>query len=211
MRTPAQWYAVSLVALGFTACAANDVRSVASPDANPAALRTFRLMPAPRVRPGVGQLPADDPMLAGSMTNRALRQALMQAFEGRGYVVTERSPDFLVAYYASLQQPLDVMWWDYGYAWRPEWWRGWGTRQERCATTFEEGTVIVDVLDAQQQLLWRGRGVAAVSGTTEEYLADLRRVVTEMLNTFPAAQPPEAVTRALQPARPARSSARVSR
>lgn len=182
--------AAAVAALSVACGPAIQLHTAVSPEANLAARRAFRILPAPRVRPGVGRLPANDPMLVNSATNVALRRALVQTFETRGYVMNDSTPDFVVAYYASAQQTLDVMCWDYGYPWRPPWWRGWGTGHDRLATEYVEGTVIIDVLDAQgQELLWRGRGIAGVSTDVDEYIAELRRTVVAILNEFPAAQP----------------------
>jgi hypothetical protein len=181
-----------LFIFGVAACApAFDVRTAVSPDANLNALHTFSLLPAPRVRPGVERLPANDPMLVNSVTNRALRSALSQGFEARGYVQNDSAPDFVVAYYAAASHTLDVMAWDYGYPWRPHWWRGWDTHADRLMTEYVEGTVIVDVLDARShELLWRGSGVAVVDDDVNLYLTDLRLTVLAILNEFPAPSPP---------------------
>ena len=182
--------AFTLLAAG---CApAFDSRSALSPEADLASLHSFGILPAPRVRPGVEQLPANHPMLVNSITNQALRRAVRLGFESRGYVVNDSAPDFVVAFYASPDQELDVMWWDYGYPWRPRWWRGWGDHATQyLATLYAEGTVIVDVLDAERrELLWRGQGVAVVADDVNEYVAELQRTVVAILNTFPAAQPP---------------------
>ena len=182
--------AAAVAVVGVACGPALRLHTVVNPEANLTALRTFRMLPPPRVRPGVGVLPANDPMLLNSTTNVALRRALVQGFESRGYVTDDSTPDFVVAYYASAQETLDVMCWDYGYPWRPEWWRGWGTGHDRLATEYVEGTVIIDVLDGQgRELLWRGRGIAAVSGNVDEYIAELRRTVVAILNEFPAARP----------------------
>lgn len=183
-----------VAALGIAACGpAIDVRTAVSPDANLAVLHTFRVLPAPRPRPDIGDPAPDDPMLVNSITNRALRRALVAGFEGRGYMHSDSAPDFVIAYYAAAKHRLDVSRWDYGYPWHPEWWRVWGRRGPRrgpIVTEFTEGTIIVDVLDATaKELLWRGRGVAVVSDDVNEYLIDLHETVAAILKRFPAAQP----------------------
>jgi len=187
---------LQLRAAAFTLLAAGcapafDSRTAVSPEADLASMYSFAILPAPRVRPGVEQLPANHPMLVNSITNQALRRAVRLGFESRGYVVNDSAPDFVVAFYASADQKLDVMWWDYGYPWRPRWWRGWGDHAtQHLATLYEEGTVIVDVLDAERrELLWRGQGIAMVLDNVSEYVADLQRTVPEVLSKFPAAQP----------------------
>ena len=193
MREPIPQCAVLVAALAIATCApAIDVRTVVSPEADLTAMHSFHILPAPRVRPGVERLPANDPMVVNSIPNQTLRRALRRGFESAGYVVNDSAPDFVVAFYASAMQELDVMWWDYGYPWRPRWWSGWGGRPTpHLATQYTEGTVIVDVLDAERrELLWRGQGVAVVADDVNEYLAELQSTVAAILSTFPVAQPP---------------------
>ena len=102
--------------LALTACASVDVRTAKSPDANLSALHTFAIMPQPDRRYPAAHS-TNDPMLVNSITNRALRDDLVKAFENRG-----DTPDFTVAYYASAKEKLDVTYWDYGYRYSPSWW-----------------------------------------------------------------------------------------
>lgn len=182
---------IGLVALALVAAAcgpAIQVRTVVSPEANLGNLRTFRILPGPRPRDR-GVVPPDHPMFVNSITNRVLRNALLDGFQGRGYVASDSAPDFVVASYASAKHKLDVTYWDYGYVWRPRWWRGWGPPwREAMVTEYTEGTVIIDVLDPKtKELLWRGRGVAVVSDDVQEYLTHLKKTVTAILAEFPAA------------------------
>lgn len=179
------------VVLAAVACGPTiQVRTVASPEANLRNLRTFRILPGPRPRDG-RPLPPRDPMLVNSITNHALRNALIEGFQSRGYVANDSTPDFVVASYASAKHKLDVTYWDYGYVWRPRWWRGWGPPwREATVTEYTEGTVIIDVLDPKsKELLWRGRGVAAVSDDVQEYLTHLKKTVAAILDEFPRTPP----------------------
>jgi uncharacterized protein DUF4136 len=169
------------------------VRTALSPDASLNGLRTFRVQHTPKPRIATAQSNSD-PMLVNSISNRALRADLQQGFEKLGYAVSDSAPDFCVAYYASTNQQLDITGWDYGYPLRPRWWRGWGPRfggmYEPLATQYTQGTVIVDVFDPKtKDLLWRGRGVAAVSDNQEQYVQELQTTVGAILAKFPAATP----------------------
>jgi hypothetical protein len=139
-------------------------------------------------------------MLVNSISNRALRSDLAQEFAGLGYVASDSNPDFCVAYYASTNQKLDVTYWDYGYAYRPHWWGGWGRHYGRgwggdwgiasapTVTQYTQGTVIVDVIDPKtKDLLWRGQGVAAVADNEAQYEQDLKKTVEAIVDKFPAA------------------------
>jgi len=177
-------------ALTLTACGpAIHVRTVVSPDAGLSRLATFRILPVPRPRDD-RRLAPDDPMLVNSITNRVLHNALVEGFQTRGYVLHDADPDFAVAFYASARRKLDITYWNYGYVWRPRWWRGWGPRWGGASMTeYTEGTLIIDVLDAKtKELLWRGRGVTVVSDDMQEYLNDLKATVTAILDEFPHAR-----------------------
>jgi hypothetical protein len=180
------------VVLSLAACAsAPQVHTAVSPDGGLARLRTFSILPAPR-HLGGGKA-SSDPMRVNSGSNRALRDALLQGFARRRYVVADSSPDFAVAYYATTTDKLDIMRWDYGYAWWPRWWRGWGLRGPvgpTEATEYAAGTVVVDVIDGRtRELLWRGKGLARVSDDEQAYELDLQKTVTAIIARFPRAQP----------------------
>jgi hypothetical protein len=87
-----------------------------------------------------------------------------------------------VAYYATAQPVLDLRTWDYGYDWRGF------PRQQTGVYQYEQGSVIVDVIDpATHRLLWRGEGKAAVSTDPAKYADELRKAVDAIVKQFPAA------------------------
>jgi hypothetical protein len=172
-------------ALTAAACTPSvDVRTQTAPDASIEGRQTFWILPVPARRVDAASAASDDPMLANSITNRALINDLTRAFEGRGYAVNATNPDFTVAYYASTREKLDLNTWNYGYSWR-RW-----PRQYVDVTQYTEGTVIVDVIDpASKELLWRGQGVSAVSSDPAKYASELNKTVTAILSKFPQASP----------------------
>ncbi len=193
-----QFFAAA-AAFTLAACASGiQVRTALSPDASLKGLRTFRVLPTPRPKIAGAVQSSSDPMLVNSISNRALRNDLTQAFAGLGYVGSDSNPDFCVAYYASTKQQLDVSYWDYGYTWQPHWWGGWGRRWGRgwgpdwgvqpLVTQYTQGTVIVDVFDPKtKELLWRGQGIAAVTDNERGYERDLNQTVEAIVDKFPAA------------------------
>lgn len=186
MRTTAPIGAAACVILA--ACGPSiAVQSVGSPAVDVSTLQTFRMLPTPPARDHVA-LDANDPMLVNSLTNFELRRHIVAGFIGRGYRVDEERADFVVAFYASTRRTLDVTNWNYGYPFRPRWWRGWGPRPAPIVTEYTEGTVIIDVLDAKSmELLWRGRGVALVSDDVTSYVRELCQTVHAILEEFPLA------------------------
>ena len=199
MRTTRLLTAAALLGLGACASAIS-VRTALSPDASLRGLRTFRVLPTPQSKIAGADSSTNDPMLVNSISNRALRADLTEAFAGLGYVAGDSNPDFCVAYYASTNRMLDVTYWDYGYAWRPHWWSGWGRRWGRgwggdwglrsgpVLTQYTQGSVIVDVIDPKtMDLLWRGQGIATVSDDEAEYERELKQTVAAIVDKFPTA------------------------
>lgn len=178
---------IAAAAFSVAACGPGiEVHTVAAPQAGLQELRTFRLMPVPARHDG-GALDRRHPMLINSITHRAIRDAIEAGLIHRGYAVADSAPDFEVAFYASARDRLDVSYWDYGYVWRPRWWRGWGRPWGGpTVTQYTEGSVIIDAVDVtSRELLWRGHGVSAVSDEPEEYIRNLKETVGAIVEKFP--------------------------
>jgi hypothetical protein len=166
---------------GASACHRYEVRTVTAPDASFAGRRTFRILPVPTYS-GTTGLSNTDPMLVNSITYQALRDAVRQEFEARGYRYSPDRADLDVAYYASAQPRMDIRTFNYGYDWR-----GFPIAATEVYT-YEEGTVIVDVIDpATRRLMWRGQARAAVSTNPDDFIKELRKAVHEILEKFPQA------------------------
>lgn len=190
MRAALSAAAGGMLALAALGCAPSyQVHTLVAPDAQLTSLHTFRVLPTPPPRDGRNHAGAYDPMVNNSITNRALRTTIMQAFEGRGYVADGARPDFLVAVYASAHQKLDVTAWDYGYPYWPRW--GWPhARMTDRVTEYTEGTVIVDVLrTATRDLLWRGSGTARLTQDPKQDAVALQKVARSIVQRFPHEQP----------------------
>jgi hypothetical protein len=154
------------------------VRTQTAPGANIASRSTFRILATPAVH-GLS-LDAIDPMLDNSITNRSIREDIRAALEARGYVRNVDHPDVTIAYYATLQTKFELTSWDYGYTWR-DW-----PREYAVTTPYEQGTVLIDVIDAKtNELLWRGRSAADVSTDPDAYQHELRKAVMAITKELP--------------------------
>jgi hypothetical protein len=166
---------------GMSACHRYEVRTVAAPDANFAGRRTFRILAVPAYT-GTTALANTDPMLVNSITYQAIRDAIRQEFEARGYRYSPDRADLDVAYYATAQPRMDIRTFNYGYDWR-----GFPLAQTEVVT-YEEGTVIIDVIDpVTRRLMWRGQARAAVSTNPDDYIREIRKAVHEIVEKFPQA------------------------
>jgi hypothetical protein len=176
-----------VLTLGLAACVPADVRTAIRPETDLRRYRSFDILEAPSPRGG----PALDhahPMRPGSSTNVELHNAIVAGLWNRGYWRDNHSPDLLVAYYASTQEPLDPTRWNYGYGWRTGWWPGCGGSADSTVMVFPPGTVIIDVLDGLTGgVLWRGCGVAHADPDLATYHERVRATVQALFHEFPQA------------------------
>lgn len=176
--------ALSLASFG---CASSiEVRTMAAPKVRLTEFQTFRLLPVPPRRDGLASTGSYDPMVNNSITNRALRESVASAFQGRGYVMMEPRADIAVAVYASAREKLDLSMWEYGYPYWPHWWRS-GMPQQTI-NQYTEGTVVIDVIDpVTRDLIWRGSGTATLEDDPAQNTKHLQKVAVAIVAKFPPA------------------------
>jgi hypothetical protein len=206
MRSKNLLVAAAVVA-AITACSGRgvSVRTTVEPDANLSGLHSFYVLTPPTRAANATPLATNDPMLENSITNRALRTDLTQAFQARGYSsATRQSADFLVAYYAGTKEKFDTTYWGptfdpgwrYSYRGRRGWaWPYYGagyiggpfySGATASVNSYTQGQVIVDVTDPKSsELLWRGQGTEPVSSDPTKYAKQLEGVVTAIVAKFP--------------------------
>lgn len=173
-----------LISLGGVSCARTyDVHTMSAPRVGLTEFYTFHMLPTPQRRDGRRASGAYDPMVSNSITNRALRASVAEAFENGGYVDVEWMPDFVVAVYASARDKLDLSEWQFGYYNWPHWW---DTMPPHSISQYREGTVIVDVIDPETlDLLWRGSATASVGDNPELNTKELQKAAVAIVEKFP--------------------------
>jgi hypothetical protein len=97
-----------------------------------------------------------------TLVDKRIREALIRDLESRGFVYTPNGqPDFLVAYYSSERERVQLN--DVGYIMPHRWRWGWGPNI--WTTYYTQGSVVVDFVDrASNQLVWRGSFTDTVKG-----------------------------------------------
>lgn len=181
--------AVATLAMVLTGCQSSiEVRTMAAPDAKLSNLHTFRMLPGPARRDGRPATGADDPMISNSIANRAIRDQIVKAFQSRGYTVAEGTADFVIAFYATAHEELDVSLWDYGYPTYPRWPRN--PSPVPTVTRYTEGSVVIDVVrPGTRELLWRGEGRAELTDTPAKNVERLAKAASAIVAKFPQATP----------------------
>ena len=105
----------------------------------------------------VQRRPATDPLAGDTLNDARIRTAMESQLMANGFRTETGNPDFVIAYYVTTKDKLNVQ--DYSYG--PP--RFWGRRDIRV-DQYAEGTLMVDFIDVKtNQVIWRGRA----SGTLE--------------------------------------------
>ena len=188
MRSTSRLLALASFSLAAACGGSIEVRTITAPEARLAGLGSFRLLPSPVRRDGRPPSGDDDPMISNSIANRAIRAQITRSFQDRGYTLNELSPDFVVAFYATAHEKLDVSAWDYGYPFPDPSRRV--PRQTPVAVSYMEGSVVIDVIKAgTAELLGCGEGRAALGNDPAESVTLLTKAAAAIVSKFPSALP----------------------
>lgn len=119
-----------------------------------------------------------------SLDLKRVHEAVDATLAQRGFKLSDSKPDFQVAAHISRQDKLRVTDWGYTAGPRSYWYGG----HDVDVTQYQEGTLIVDVIDpAKKQLIWRGTASRPVdkSWTAEDRDEIAREAVQALLDEFP--------------------------
>ena len=118
--------------------------------------RTFRFSNLKMFSFAVQNRAATDPLAADTLNDGRIRTGLESQLLANGFRMATESPDFVIAYYVTTKNKLNVQ--DYSYG--PP--RLWGGRDIRV-NQYAEGTLMVDFIDVKtNQVVWRGRATGAL-------------------------------------------------
>ena len=166
-------------------CSGVQVNSDYDPAVNFTPYRTFDWMPGPQVRTG-------DPRVDDATVDSRIRTAVERRLTAKGYhKESAAKPDFYVLYHAALKNKMSttVVNNRYGYPYYTGYPGPWVRGGETTTThPYEEGTLILDVIDAgTKQLVWRGSAQARLDMQAREETKRerVREAVREILEQFP--------------------------
>jgi hypothetical protein len=127
------------------------------------------------------------------LTVRRIERSVDAELAEKGYQSSASDPDFLLAAHIGKKDKLEVV--DWGYAYYPAG-RYYGTYylapRRIDVYEYQEGTLILDVIDAQSRhLVWRGTATAAIQPnlSPEQREQRIRQGVRELLSQFPPPAP----------------------
>ena len=120
----------------------------------------------------------------GDLVEKRITAAVEQQLDSKGYRKTSGKPDFLVNFYVTTQEKIDVN--TYHSGWGYYGWYGGGTTT--TVNQWTEGTLVIDLIDlAEEDLAWRGWATAAIepNRSPEERTRMINEVVAGIFSKFP--------------------------
>lgn len=181
-RLAARLLALTAIAL-LAACASGPlIQSETNPSVDLASYRSFAFY---------SPLATDSAGYETMLTTR-LKRAVRSGLESRGYVYAEADPDLLVNFFVNIEDKQEIRTYNtapvgYGYyGYRYGLYGGWGT--EVHTVNYKEGTLTIDLVDADQKLLaWQGQAEGRVTRKADQNPdAAIDSVVAEILAALPA-------------------------
>lgn len=120
-----------------------------------------------------------------TLLDKRIRSAVDAQLASKGMTLVSENPDALVIYHTGIDQKVDVQDWGYSYPHYP--YGGWYGGQVDVYE-YNEGTLIIDIIDAKSdQLVWRGTATKVIdeTATSEEREANLNEVLARLLAQYP--------------------------
>ena len=127
------------------------------------------------------------------LDKRRILRAIEAELLAKGFAKSE-NPDLLISLFTKSQQRVDVYnnSWGYG-AWGWGGWGpwggygpGWGWGYQPSVSTSTQGTLYIDLIDAQKkELVWQGMGTGYLSKNVDKKEARIKEFVAEIMAKYP--------------------------
>lgn len=181
----------AIAVLSFVAtvggCSSIRVETQYDPDVEFRTYTNFGWLPVPKARTG-------DLRIDYAALDAVVRAEVNRKLAARGFKsTTDLEVDFWVVYHVAIRKKLEYSTLPIGYDYSPAWGPGQWTDERHgnrgtYVRTFDEGTLVLDIVDARtSRLAWRGSAKAAVDAarSRRQEEARLKRAVGKMLDRFP--------------------------
>jgi hypothetical protein len=130
------------------------------------------------------------------LDKRRILRAIEAELLAKGFMKSE-NPDLLVSLFTKSQQRVDVYnnswgyggwgwggWGPWGGGFGPGW--GWGWNQQPSISTSTEGTLYIDLIDAnKKELVWQGMGTGFLSRNMDKKEERIKEFVSKIMEKYP--------------------------
>lgn len=127
-----------------------------------------------------------DKVEISDLDKRRILYSIDNVLTAKGYTKSE-TPDLLINFFTKEREQVDVnqfnMGWGYGWGWG---WNPWLWGGNTSVTTYVEGTLFIDLIDAKKkELVWQGEGIGALTKNKEKKEELIKEFVTKILAQYP--------------------------
>ena len=122
------------------------------------------------------------------ITIRRAKNAVEEQLALKGFTISEDDPDFTIALHGKIKDKVDVVDWGYSYSRYDRYYGGYGGTRRIETYEYEEGTLLIDFVDADSgNLIWRGSGTGVLdpSASPEKREKNVNDAVAKILAKFP--------------------------
>ena len=117
-----------------------------------------------------------------------IKNAVNSQMIAKGLRKSPDNPDFLIASHVGKKEKVRIADWGYGYGMHGRYWGGYGGPRGVDVYKYEEGSLILDFVDAKsKKLIWRGSAKAQTNTvkTPEKREKLITEAVQKILEKFP--------------------------
>ena len=168
----------TVMILGLAAgCSSMRIATDYSEAADFSSFRTFQFKDTKQTFDGVNPL-----------VHQRIVDAVSRELQANGFTEVETDPDLYVSYYASVNDSMVVLTSSMGYRWGPSWrWHSPSmVRTSTTAVTYERGTLVIDLWQADEKILvWRGTVQDVLSTNPERNNDRINRGIQQAFRRFP--------------------------
>jgi hypothetical protein len=165
------WIVVSVLTLA--ACNPTYIQHDYDQDADFNQYETFAWMEQTTMTEGTPQA-----VQQSGLYEARIKRAVNEGLEKKGLRLVDSEPDLFIAYHIGIQDYTEIR----------RTGTGWGYDRNTRVDQFQEGTFILDLIDANKdQLVWRGiaEGVLDEYPTPEKMDRDVKNMVQRLLKKYP--------------------------
>jgi hypothetical protein len=123
-----------------------------------------------------------------SLVVQRVKNAVNAELQAKGIMMTSNNPDFLIAQHLGKKDKVQVTDWGYDYGPHRRYWGGHWGRGGVSTYEYEEGSLILDFVDAKsKKMIWRGAAKAEVQNADTPAKSEklINKAVKEILKKYP--------------------------
>jgi hypothetical protein len=124
-----------------------------------------------------------NPVYYNELNDKRIKSAVQQELTSRGYIFSETAAELIIHYHIMIDDKEAMIPEHEADTFGPYW-----QRTTPYVYAYKEGTLIIDIMDSKNNLLWRGSAATPIEEvySGEKITKLVNKAVKKMFNAFPA-------------------------